>query len=107
MTPELHKKIEKSARKLMVDLIGGIDYGDSRNFPEWRKKVEEVATNIITDTFLSIIDEVLEEKAQEIGKLSEGMYCSKEHLGYHNKECDGACQKYGLLLAQQIIRGTK
>ena len=93
MPPKPHNDIEKITDKAVRDICS--------------VAVAPAAKSKVRAIILSVIAEVLEEKAKKIEELTSKMYCSEEHLGYHNKECDGVCQKYGLLLAQQIIRGNK
>ena len=60
---------EKLAKEIVNDLIGDIDYGDSRNNEEWRKKVEEDATYFISmklGFFISSREQKLIERVIEV-----------------------------------------
>ena len=51
-----------------------------------------------------------EERAklvEKIEKKASKLYCTAEHLGYHNKDCDGMCEKHGLQRAIKLIKGEK
>ena len=93
MTPEPRNYIEKITDKAVRDICS--------------VAIAPAAKSTVRAIILRAITEVLEEKAKKIEELTSKMYCSEEELGYHNKECDGMCQKYGLLLAQKIIRDVK
>lgn len=47
-------KLHKMAKVLAVDIIGGIQYGDSRDNPKWKKRVLEAATGLIEKQFILI-----------------------------------------------------
>ena len=50
----------------------------------------------------------LKQQQQEIIKLLEKekdkLYCTAEHLGYHDKNCSGACEKEGYKEAIKLIK---
>ena len=42
-----------------------------------------------------------------IKKRADKLYCTAEHLGYHDKECDGLCKKHGLKEVIKLIKSLK
>lgn len=49
------KSIEKESRKLANEILGGIEYGDSRDNPKWRKEVTEATGRLIASRLRGMV----------------------------------------------------
>ena len=58
----------------------------------------------------SFIEKLLQEEREKIEKMlyreKDGLYCTADELGYHDKNCDGACEKTAIIRIISLLTKT-
>ena len=96
------------SRKLAQTLLGGIQYGDGRDNPEWRLKVmngaEAYIDDFLKDTLSTLVKEMEGMKKQ---RTSDRQLIHQDHtveyIKYYESDSDPAFNQ-GISAAQKIVK---
>ena len=86
---------------------------------DWRERFDEKIQQLIDSGFRlgdgrielkSFIEKLLQEEREKIEKMlyreKDGLYCTADELGYHDKNCDGACEKTAIIRIISLLTKT-